>query len=262
MAASEAGLRGLRVLVTRPEAAGRRLTAALVAAGAEGRQVPLLQTVAIEPSRATLTAVQNLDGYGTVIVTSLPAVAHGLRLLSDWWPQWPLGLHWWAVGASTAAALRAAGLPAESPELESSEGLLARPELQAVAGQKVLILCGEGGRELIADGLRARGAQVDRAEVYRRERPAEAPAAVTTALAEWRPQVVVLTSAEALAHWQDLAGSAAGAMPLLVVSERIAALARAGGADEVIVARGARDPDVIAALAAWCRSRESKGEGT
>lgn len=254
MAASEAELRGLRVLVTRPEVAGRRLTAALTARGAEARQVPLLQTVAIEPGRTTLNAVQQLDGYGTVIVTSLPAVAHGLRLLSDWWPQWPLGLRWWAVGASTAVALREAGLPARSPELESSEGLLARPELQAMAGQKVLILCGEGGRELIADGLRARGAQVDRAEVYRRERPAAAPTAVAAALA-WRPDVVVLTSAEALAHWQELAGSAAGAIPVLVVSERIAALARAGGAVEVIVARGARDPDVIAALTAWCRGR-------
>lgn len=255
MAASEADLHGLRVLVTRPEAAGQRLTAALIAAGAEARQVPLLQTVPIEPSRATLNAVQNLDGYGIVIVTSLPAVAHGLRLLGEWWPQWPVGLQWWAVGASTAAALRAAGLPAQSPDWESSEGLLARPELQQVAGQKVLILCGEGGRELIAEGLRARGAQVDRAEVYRRELPPATPAALAATLADWRPQMVVLTSAEALAHWQMLAGSDVAALPLLVVSERIAALARAGGAAEVIVAAGARDAAVLAALNGWWQSR-------
>lgn len=79
-----------------------------------------------------------------------------------------------AVGASTAAALKEAGISVSLPEdrrgakLQGSERLLASTDLQAVKGRSILIVCGEGGRMLLADTLRRRGAEVQQLRCYRR----------------------------------------------------------------------------------------------
>ncbi|MFX9532994.1 uroporphyrinogen-III synthase, partial [Acinetobacter baumannii] len=62
-----------------------------------------------------------------------------------------------------------AGLePVAVPERMDSEGLLALPELRDVRGIAVGLVTAPGGRDAIAPALRARGAQVRRADVYRR----------------------------------------------------------------------------------------------
>ena len=93
----------------------------------------------------------------------------GLDRIQDYWPQLPAQQRYWAVGERTAQVLEAAGLDVERPERDmSSEGLLALPGLKQVQGQRTLIVRGEGGRQLIAETLRARGASVDSLCCYRR----------------------------------------------------------------------------------------------
>ena len=61
-------------------------------------------------------------------------------------------------GGTTAAALLAAGRPADFTAAKAdSEGLLADPAFADVAGRRILIVRGVGGRELLARSLRARG---------------------------------------------------------------------------------------------------------
>ena len=54
------------------------------------------------------------------------------------------------------------------PEHHDSEGLIALAALQNVARKNVLIIRGDGGRELIAEKLSDRGASVHYFESYRR----------------------------------------------------------------------------------------------
>ncbi len=85
----------------------------------------------------------------------------------------PDGARLAAVGSGTAQALQQAGFKVDLlPDARfDSEGLLALPELSRLAGRRVVIVRGEGGRPLLGDELRARGADVVYAEVYRRSRP-------------------------------------------------------------------------------------------
>lgn len=157
-----------------------------------------------------------------------------------------------AVGSGTAAALRRAGVRAPlAPERMDSEGVLALPALQGVDGQAVGLVTAPGGRGLLAPALQARGARVQRADVYERIAVAPAASAVAALCAIDAPMAVALSSAEALA--QVLAALPAAAQArlrraqALAASERLAALAHAQGFADVRVARSPRPGDLVAA---------------
>lgn len=248
-AVTDAPLAGWRVLVTRPAGFGDALAAQLAAAGAATALVPLL---AIEPVAATpgqQALVADLDRFDIVIVTSRNAVAHGLPLLAGRWPQWPAGQAWLAIGRPTAEALAPWGIAATAPRDERSEGLLALPELAAVAGKRVLLLGGEGGRGMIARALAAAGAQLARLDVYRRVPAAGAAAALDTFGHNNGPSAVLVTSGEALHNLLALAPALAGGEAWLVVpGERVADAARAAGVRRLVVAPRADDTSMLAAL--------------
>src|SRR5690606_23538322 len=97
------------------------------------------------------------------------------------------------------------------------------------------------------------GVGVDYLELYRRVRP-EYPAGTLARLVEGeRLNALLVSSAQGLENLRQLAGDAwAGLtrLPLLVPSPRVAELARAAGARQVIDCRGAGAAAVLAALRA------------
>lgn len=141
-----------------------------------------------------------------------------------------------------------------------SEGLLALPELApaAVAGCRVAILRGDGGRELLADTLRqARWASVDAVTCYRRSGPAGGFASLVDAWREARLDAIVVSSSEALRYLVDGLPAEGRAYlqqtPLFVPHARIAESARAFGLERVVLTEGA-DSGLIRGLLAynWC----------
>lgn len=185
-------LAGLRVLVTRPADQAEALSQLLEARGAEVRRLPLL---AIEPARGAPALLKLFDqarDFNGWIFTSRNAVDFTRQLAPDAWPS-----RLYAVGSATASALDALGLHAEIPPGSfSGEGLLQHAELQQVQGRRYLLVTGAGGLGSIAEGLSARGANVEIAEVYRRVPLPHAPEAVAAAVAE--VQAIVCTSGEGL----------------------------------------------------------------
>ncbi len=80
----------------------------------------------------------------------------------------------------------------------TSEGLLASAAAAQVAGQRVLIIKGEGGRATLAAELGRRGARVDELACYRRAPPVLAPGELAQKLSRWGIDLVMISSGEGL----------------------------------------------------------------
>jgi uroporphyrinogen-III synthase len=137
-----------------------------------------------------------------------------------------------------------------------SESLLALPELagEHVGGRRVAIFRGDGGRELLAETLRARGAEVDCVSCYRRSGPAEG---VAPLLAAWRTgklDALTVSSSEGLRYLVDLLDTEGHALlqktPVFVPHARIAENARALGLSNIILTDAA-DAGILAGLGAY-----------
>ena len=143
-----------------------------------------------------------------------------------------------------------------------SESLLALPELGDVSGKHVVIFRGEGGRALLGDTLRARGAQVAYAECYRRVRPDTDAAPLGARLRDNGIDIVTVTSVESLRNLHDMLDAAARArlhrLPLVVVGVRQAEACQALGIQTPPwIARDAGDEAIVAAIQAWRASKNS-----
>lgn len=243
-------LAGRGILVTRAAHQAAGLSGLIESHGGRAIGFPAL---AIVPSREPAAQELLAQSWQLAIFISPNAVRHAADLLSG--GELHVG-HIAAVGEATARALDDVGLSADlMPEGRfDSEGLLALPALQEMEGRRVLIVRGEGGRPLLGDSLRARGAKVGYAEVYRRERPATDP---TRLLACWQSEVdmVTATSVEVLENLLAMFGTSGRPLlketPLLVISERMAARAQDLGFAQVVTAAGADDRAVLSALCQW-----------
>ena len=244
-----------RLLLTRPAEECGAVADVLAEAGIHSASLPLL---AIEPLPETAeqrATVLELDRYCAVIVVSKPAARLGIELLDRYWPQPPFAQAWFSVGAATGAILADYGLDASWPERgDDSEALLALPRLgEALArpDPKVLILRGEGGRELLAETLRARGAQVDILELYRRYLPDYPAGTLAATLRSERLNGLVVSSGQGLLSLRELAADTWPEMlelPLFVPSPRVAEMARQLGAKRIVDCRGASVAALLAAL--------------
>lgn len=253
-------LAGVGVLVTRPEHQAQHLCRLIEAEDGSAIGYPALDITPAPDRPAIRAAVGPIDRFGLVVFISANAVRFGGDLLGQ-----RRDLRIAAIGRSTAQALNAAGhRVAVTPSGGSdSEALLAAPELRHMAGQRVLIVRGRGGRELLGDTLASRGAEVVYAEVYER-RPAR-PSKETQAELEtlWRHGGVdayTATSSELLEalvgivtpRCRELMDSTA----LLTGASRVAERAtRLGLGSPVILAAGPEDEALVEALAEWRAGR-------
>ena len=174
-----------------------------------------------------------------------------LQQLDRHWPQLP----WFSVGAATAQILADHDLTVHYPQTgDDSEALLALPALREAIARpeaRVLILRGEGGRELLAERLREQGASVDYLELYRRTLPAYDTGELMQRIQLERLNGVVVSSGQGFLHLQALAGPdwpQVARLPLFVPSPRVYEMARAAGAEKVVDCRGASAAALLVAL--------------
>jgi uroporphyrinogen-III synthase len=173
-------------------------------------------------------------------------------------PPWPPGLRAVAISQGTKRELDTAGIAPVTVSMATadSEGLLAAPELQQMAGKRVLIVRGDDGRALLGKSLAARGASVEYAQCYRRTRPDSDPAPLLAAWRHGEVAAVIALSAQALANFVDMTqGVFCAATPFFVPHERIARRAQALGVREIITAAPGDDA-MIERLVAYFDGRD------
>jgi len=245
----------MNILVTRPSPAGEQLVSRLRALGQVAWSFPLIE---FSPGRELSTLADSLYALqegDLVFALSQHAVEFAQAQLQQENKRWPTAPHYFAIGRTTALALHTvSGIDVRYPlDREISEVLLQLPELQTVAGKRALVLRGNGGRELLGETLTARGAEVTFCECY--QRCAKHYDGAEEAM-RWHLRGVdtlVVTSGEMLQQLWSL-------IPqwyrenwllrcrLLVVSERLANLARELGWQDIRIADNADNDALLRAL--------------
>lgn len=244
------------VLISRPGSRGEVLAAAIRQAGWPVECIDALRQEAIPETPAMRAVWLDIDRFQRLVVISPFAAECLAEALDRYWPQYPLGIAFYAVGAATAGILNerlGVAVHVSPPQAgeETSEALLRLASLQSLAGQRLLLVAGEGGRTLLAETLAARGARVSRIEVYRRRLLVPSPA-VRQRLAQGDFRALVVSSGEILEHLARWCSNAALNQPLIVSSVRLATLAEKLGFRAPVVASGATPPALAAGVAQAC----------
>ncbi len=249
-------LEGLTIAVTRPAHQAENLCLLIEKEGAKTLRYPVIEILPAANPTTLKAHLQTLSEYQLAIFISSNAVHFAYQVLGD--EALPTGLQRVAVGRATARALSQHAQPAhiQAPKPYNSEALLALPELHAVREKRVIIFRGNNGRALLADTLKARGAQVEYAEVYQRSAGNADPKQLYQAWDTGNLDLMIVTSNEGLQnlyesvdvdHRESLLGTT-----LVVISKRSADLAqKLGFLRPVIVAQAASDNALLEAAKSY-----------
>ncbi|MEJ2256895.1 MAG: uroporphyrinogen-III synthase [Woeseiaceae bacterium] len=192
----EGPLEGVGVLVTRPRTQASELVSAIESQGGTAWCFPVLEIAPFDALHVR-NRVSSLGKPDIAIFVSRNAVEHGIEFTD--------GAEIAVIGPATARAVAHAGRVVDVQPADGfdSEHLLAEERLQNVDGQRIRIIRGGEGRELLANELQQRGATVEYLSVYERRLPEAKPEMLADLEARWREgriNVVTVMSVASLDH--------------------------------------------------------------
>lgn len=257
-------LQGVRVLVTRPRDQAENLARLVENQGGEAIRFPVIEIAELEDAQKLHAIIDRLEDFTLAIFISPNAVKCAMPLIKSRRGKLPPHLRVACVGAGSSHELSRFGVGnVLAPKVHfDSEALLELPELQQVENRNIVIFRGKGGRELLGNTLKARGATVEYAECYRRVRP---HADFTPLLRRWERgevDIVCITSADGLRNLYAMSGQAGRELllrtPIIVISPQQAELGRElGFKNEIQMAARANDESMLDAIIAWQRQQKT-----
>ncbi len=250
-------LAGRRILVTRPAGQAEGLGALIRQAGGVALEIPALEIRELADLAPFLSVADRLELFDCAIFVSRNAVRKALALLEArrGGKPWPAHLQVATVGGGSRAELAARGFSRViAPAGQSdSEALLGLPEFADIAGKRIAIFRGEGGRAYLGEALAARGALVEHAACYRRALPAAGAALLAAAWEGGKVDAVMVSSGEGLANLLEMLGGEGprrlAGVALFVPHPRVAREAARLGLEAIVA--GPADAEMAAALVAY-----------
>lgn len=232
------------VVLTRPTPDSQRLAEVLRSEGFDSLCLPLMNIVPL-----TSAERPDLPGPSDIwIFVSANAVRCGLPVLA---PLLEAGNtpRVIAVGAKTREILSQYGVESRVPDRQDSEGLLMMSEFNDDSLEHVVIVKGEGGRDLLAKELPARGVSVTEFPCYRRCWPEVDLSILKGSTDQW---IFQASSGETVSRLTALLAEKERHelfhCPVVVPSERVAEIASGLGWRTVLCADDASDQAVVSAL--------------
>ncbi|WP_280152122.1 uroporphyrinogen-III synthase [Piscinibacter sp. XHJ-5] len=233
----------MRVIVTRPAAQAAAWVRSLRTHGIEAVALPLIDIGPPADVGAVHAAWHSLAQHRIAVFVS-PNAAESFFRHRPQGAAWPPGVLAGSVGPGTTRALRSLQVPAAAivePAADAaqfdSEALWQRLRDEPWRGASALIVRGDGGREWLADTLRAHGAHVSFVSAYRRAAPtfeADARRLLDAALDQPAQHLWFFSSSEAIDHLlRACPGREWGTARAVATHPRIASRARESGFGQV-----------------------------
>lgn len=252
-------LAGLGILITRPAHQSEHLADLIRQAGGKPILFPALEIVDVADLQPLNALIDRLGQFDLAIFISPNAVNKAMNLIRAQ-RSLPVRLQIAAIGKGSAKVLAQYGVQEViTPKQRfDSEALLALPQMQAVAGKRVVIFRGDGGRELLGDELSRRGALLEYAECYRRQKPQADNGKLLYLWARNELNAITVTSSEVLHNLFDLVGKLGQQWlkktPVFVPHARIYETAQEMGLQQVFVTE-AGDEGLVAGLVTWQKTQ-------
>lgn len=201
-------LDGARVVLTRAVHQAEDLARPLRGLGAEVILVPVIGIESVPHPEALRRAVSQCDEYDWIVFTSTNAVS---AFVAELMPRTARDCtaRVAVVGSATRQAAEARGFTVSiTPEKYIAESLVEAFD-EDLNGRRILIPSAAVTRDVVASGLRKRGAKVDLVEAYRNVIPAEAEPRARAVFREPYPDWVTFSSSSAVDNLVGLIGSEA-----------------------------------------------------
>ena len=210
----------MRVIVTRPAAQAAEWVLQLVSQGIDAVALPLIGIAPVADASALIAAWRAVADQRLIVFVS-PNAAEQFFARGPVGAAWPPSLFAGSPGPGTTRALIGLGVPAAcilEPAADAaqfdSESLWAQLRARDWRDAGVLIVRGDGGRDWLADTLRAHGARVEHVAAYRRSAPvfdAHEASLLSTALQNPAAHLWFFSSSESIDHLAGMTADAASA---------------------------------------------------
>jgi uroporphyrinogen III methyltransferase / synthase len=200
---------GKRIVVTRARAQASGFLSMLAASGAECIEFPTIQVVPPWSWEVIDDAVRTLETFDWLLFTSANGVEFFLSRLADAGKDVRdlKGLRIGAIGPKTALILENLGIRADLvPDEYRAEAVAAALVQRGIGGVRILLARAAEARDVLPQELRAAGADVTVAPVYRTIRPDQDMGRVQKLLAAGEIDAVTFTSSSTVTNFIGMFG--------------------------------------------------------
>lgn len=249
-------LQSRTILATRPGGISEQLRESIKRQGGQVLHLPSIEIRPLIKSESAEQLLRTLIEFDVLIFVSKNAVKYAGYLMADIVGQ-AREKTILAIGSGTYKELLGLGFDevGYTDGNTGSEALLGIDELQQenVRNKRIMIVRGQGGRELLGDKLIARGAHIQYVELYLRAKPQIEAVQIKNLWRVDKPDAVLVTSAEGLKNLLEMTAEEERFLflntRLVVISPRLKDIAEAMGfSAEIKVAKGYSDDDFMVAL--------------
>jgi len=199
-------LAGKRILITRARDQAAVFSSSLRDLGAEVIELPTIEIMPPASWKGLDRAIDQITSYSWLIFTS----ANGVNFF---WQRWkernkdrlPPSLRICAIGPATAYQLMEKGIEVHiTPKEFVAEAILREFEKSMLKGKRILLARAKEARDILPEGLRKMGAQVDVVETYRTVKPKGGSKSLKELLMKGKVDAITFTSSSTVNHFAEL----------------------------------------------------------